>query len=218
MDRIGPDHARSSTRFTEPAVAANEFVRYAPLLPTVGRHNHTENREYAEGTEDMLPHQVVAVAIRLFALCLGISALRMLPSLLIVREGKPPGFAYAFFLFALTAVVSAFLWLFPSVVAGRLVSEHPGKGVPASADTWLAMGCALIGLWMLTYAVPALIRDVFVLRSAASDYSDTSNIKSWILYNLIEVAIALWLVFGAAGFRKLFWWARSAGVSKSLGE
>jgi hypothetical protein len=164
----------------------------------------------------MLPHQVVAVAIRLFALCLGIAAVRMLPSLLILEGGKPPGYAYGFFFFALTAVISAFLWFFPSVVAGRLVSEQPGKG--ASADTWLAMGCALIGLWMLTYAVPALIRDAFVLRSAASDYSDTSNIKSWVLYNLVEVAIALWLVFGATGFRQLFWWARSAGVSKNLGE
>jgi len=166
----------------------------------------------------MLPHQVVAVAIRLFALCLGLTALGMLPSLLFVEGGKPPGYAYALFFFALNAVVSAFLWFFPGVVAGRLVSQQPGKGAAASADTWLAMGCALIGLWMLTYAGPALIRDAFVLRSAASGDSDASTIQSWILYNLLEVAIALWLVFGATGFRQLFWWARSAGVSKNQGE
>jgi hypothetical protein len=28
------------------------------------------------------------------------------------------------------------------------------------------MGCALIGLWMLTYAVAALIRDALLLQSA----------------------------------------------------
>jgi hypothetical protein len=76
------------------------------------------------------------------------------------------------------------------------------------------MGCALIGLWMLTYAVPALIRDALLLQSTASDYVDPGNLKSWVIYNLVEVAIALWLVFGAAGFSRLFWWARSAGLAK----
>jgi hypothetical protein len=153
--------------------------------------------------EDMLPREVVTVAIRLFAICLGLSALHMLPSLFIEGEGKPPGYA---------------LWFFPRLAAGKLVSGSPENGATASADTWLAMGCALIGLWMLTYAVPALIRDAVVLQSTASEYSDTANLKSWVLYNLVEVAIALWLAFGATGFRQLFWWARGAGLSKTTDE
>ena len=166
----------------------------------------------------MLPHQVVAVAIRLFALSLGIAALRMLPSLLIAGQGKPPGYAYSFFFFAVTTIVSVLLWVFPRLVAGKLISDQPEKGPPATADTWLAMGCALIGLWMLTSAVPALIRDVFVLHSLEPEYSDPANVKSWLLYNLMEVAIALWLILGAAGFTRLFWWARSAGLGKTSGD
>jgi hypothetical protein len=166
----------------------------------------------------MLPREVVAVAIRLFAICLGISALRMLPSLIIEGEGKSSGHAYGFFFFTVTAAIALTLCLFPRLVARNLLSSSPEKGVTASADTWLAMGCALIGLWILTYAVPDLIRDAFVLQSVASEYSDTTIIKPWVLYNLVQVAIALWLIFGAPGFRQLFWWARGAGLGKPAGE
>ena len=64
----------------------------------------------------MLPYQVVAVAIRLFAICLGISTLRTLPVLLIADQGRPPGFVYSLFLTAVMAVVS--VWLCCSVRAG----------------------------------------------------------------------------------------------------
>ena len=165
----------------------------------------------------MLPYQVVAVAIRLFAICLGISTLRTLPVLLIADQGRPPGFVYSLFLTAVMAVVSVWLWFFPNAIAGKFVSGPSEPKSSAAPDTWLAMGCALIGLWMLTYAAPALIRDAFLMHSAASDYSDTGTVKSWILYNLVEVVIALWLLFGARGFRKLFWWARSAGVGNPSG-
>jgi hypothetical protein len=168
--------------------------------------------------EDMLPREVVAVAVRLFAICLGISVLRLLPSLLITDEGRPLGYAYGFFCIGVTAAIALALWFFPHLAAGKLISGQPEKDATASADTWLAMGSALIGLWMLTYAVPALIRDAFVLLSAGSEFADTANIKSWVLYNVVEVSIALWLVLGANGFRQLFWWARSAGLGKPSGE
>ncbi len=166
----------------------------------------------------MLPRQVLTVAIRLFALCFGISALRLLPNLLIVGEDASRGHTYGFFFVTLNVTISILLWLFPGLVAGKLISERHEQSIPASADTWLAIGCALIGLWMLTYAVPALIRDAYLLWSLTSEYSDASTTKSWVLYNLLEVAIALWLVFGATGFRRLFWWARGAGLARPTGE
>jgi hypothetical protein len=150
----------------------------------------------------------------LCALCLGLSALKMLPGLLIAGEHLSQGHTYGFFFFTLNAVVAISLWFFPGLAARRLISDPMEPGEPASADTWLAMGCALIGLWILTYALPALIRDTFVLQSAESVYSDASALKSWVLYNLLQVAIALWLIFGGAGFRQLFWWARGAGLGR----
>lgn len=76
------------------------------------------------------------------------------------------------------------------------------------------MGCALIGLWMLTSALPTLVWDAFVLYSTDSSYQGAENIKPSVAYYSVEVVIAFWLVFGAKGFRKLFWWAQNAGINK----
>ena len=59
---------------------------------------------------------------------------------------------------------------------------------------------------MLPYQVVAVAIRVFALGfgirracvdSRASDYSDREDINYWVLYNLVKIAIALGLVFGA---------------------
>ena len=162
-----------------------------------------------------MPNQVLAVAIRLFAIGLGMSTLRMLPSLLFQGDEFRSGRVYAAFLVALTIVVALALWFFPRLIAGKLLASTSEKDASVSADTWFAMGCALVGLWTLTYAVPGLVREVFVLQWALTHLSDTATIKARFAYSVLELAIALWLVFGTNAFRRLFWWARNAGISKS---
>jgi hypothetical protein len=163
----------------------------------------------------MSPHQIVAVALRLFAVWVAIDVLRTLPSFYFARESDAPGLVYSLSFFALTIVIVLALWFFPRTIAGKLLSPASAeREAPASPDTWLAMGCALIGLWMLTTAVPALVFDVFAYSSAGSNYDETDKLRHWILYQVVEVLIALWLVFGARGFRELFWWARDAGRNR----
>ena len=53
------------------------------------------------------------------------------------------------------------------------------------------MGCALIGLWMLGYAVPAAIHNVVEIHFANDNYDDTGGIKSWLVYNCMEIVIGL---------------------------
>jgi hypothetical protein len=166
----------------------------------------------------MLPHQVVAVAVRLFAISLALAALNALPIVTIGQlslGGHSPGFVYSLFLIVLTMALALLLWVFPYSVAGKLV---PKTAEPAAettaADTWLAIGCAVIGLWILSRALPGLLRDVYVLRTLDS-YADAHDIKSWALFNFIQLVIAAWLAFGSAGFRKLFWTTRNRGVRKS---
>jgi predicted permease len=163
----------------------------------------------------MSPYQAAAVAIRLFAICLGIYALRTIPALAIAAEDNSPGFAYTSFLLAISFLCAVALWFFPGIVARKLLPRSEREAPPASADTWLAMGCALIGLYMITYALPALIRDAYVINAAGS-YDQTGTAKSWAIYNAIEVAVALWLILGGKGFRRAFWWARNAGTRKDL--
>jgi hypothetical protein len=163
----------------------------------------------------MSPYQAAAVAIRLFSICLGIYALRTLPSVAIAAEDNSPGLAYTSFLFAISFLCAVTLWFFPGIVARKLVRTAKGDTPPGSADAWLAMGCALIGLYMITYALPALIRDAYVVYVSGS-YDQTGTAKSWAIYNALEVAIAVWLILGGKGFRRAFWWARNAGTRKTL--
>ena len=81
------------------------------------------------------------------------------------------------------------------------------------------MGCALIGLWLLTTSVPALLLNLYVLAGATDHYAEANSLrhdlKHSVLYNAAEVAIALWLILGARGFRELYWWAQNVGIRKS---
>jgi hypothetical protein len=78
------------------------------------------------------------------------------------------------------------------------------------------MGCALIGLWLLASAIPSIVRDALYLYSSYSQNDDLVEFKHWLAYRFVEVTIALWLIFGARGFVKIFWWVRNAGTKKAL--
>jgi hypothetical protein len=166
----------------------------------------------------MSPHQVIAVALRVFAVWLAVWVLSTLPGLSFAARGDAPAWRFALVFVALVGVLILALWFFPRTIAEKLLSPPLAEPTTSrSSDTWLAMGCALIGLSILTTALPRLVMQMFALYQAASDiaYSDTGGLKSWAIYYVVEVAIAVWLILGARGFRRLFWWARNAGLSKS---
>lgn len=164
----------------------------------------------------MSPHHVVVVALRLFAVWL---------------VAHVPGQVYEFFaedrklgdptlrLVALCVgvvelIVILGLWIFPSTIARRLLGNAAAEpATPSAADTWLRMGCALLGLWLVCTALPGLLLDVRALFVAQYG-DDTSSIWRTVFYYLSEIAIAIWLILGAAGFRQVVWWARNAGIGE----
>jgi hypothetical protein len=73
------------------------------------------------------------------------------------------------------------------------------------------MGCALIGLWVVSSTLPSLIQDALILLAWSGGSDDISSVKHQLVYNAVEVAVGIWLVLGGKGFRKIFWWARNAG-------
>jgi hypothetical protein len=120
--------------------------------------------------------------------------------------------ALAISIFAVLFVVA--LWFFPRTIARGLLSSSSADATPAaSADMWLAMGCALIGLWLLSSALPALIRNLVFLYLSRSGEVDTTNLRYGLFYYFVELLMAVWLILGANGFRRIFWWARNAGQS-----
>ena len=164
----------------------------------------------------MSPHQAVAVAVRIFSVWLAIYMLRTVSSFAFVRQSDVPGFGVAAGFMGLTALLVLILWFFPGSIARKLLSPENAKSeVTATPDLWLAMGCALLGLWMLTSALPSLVLDTYAVLYVDST-SDNSELKRSVVYYLVEIGIALWLLFGAKGFRKLFWWVRNAGYKKAL--
>ena len=168
----------------------------------------------------MTPHQTIAVGVRLFAIWLFISLVTGLvtfASQFRWQDYPNKGLTMALIGLVTAAVVLA-LWFFPHTVARRLLSTSStaSSGTSASipADTWLAMGCTVVGLWVLASSLPAAVRDVVILRSADA-ITETSEVHNWLIYDLGRVVLAVWLMFGAAGFRGIFWWARHAGIGGS---
>jgi hypothetical protein len=171
----------------------------------------------------MSPHQVIAVAVRLFAIWLAVHALRTASALLSGGAATFPrarldgeGLVLAAIISFLTLAVAALLWFFPLTVAKKLLSAPATPSAPAEAPgTWFATGCTLIGVWMLGSAVPVIVRDAFYFHSSYSEYGDTEGFKPWFAWRCVEVVIALWLIFGANGFAKSFAWLRTAGTRKA---
>jgi hypothetical protein len=157
------------------------------------------------------PHQIIAVAVRLLAIWLAVQGTGT--ALSIYQSGESH-FALIFALCA--AVLVTLLWMFPQSIARKVLSTSETQStVPATPDTWLTMGCALIGLWLMSSAVPSLIGELLALHLVGSQLNDTTGIYVWIVRFVLEIAVALWLILGAKGFRKIYRWAQNAGTTKA---
>ena len=106
------------------------------------------------------------------------------------------------------------LWFFPRTVARTLLpGESTSPPVNSHPGSWFAVGCALLGLWVLTSAVPALVRNAYILFYVQRNNMPLpENLGSGVLYYAVELGVGVWLLLGAAGVRKVLWWARSTRI------
>jgi len=162
----------------------------------------------------MSPHQTIAVAVRLFAIWLFLYFTRDTLSYYFDAEarGHPGALVFALSVLVLTGAVSTVLWFFPLTVARKLLAAPASDTAPpATPDEWLAAGCVLLGLWLLSLAVPILVRDSLIQYLYRETYGGEPA-TPFLLRYVAEIGIALWLVCGAKGVRAIFRWARTAGV------
>ena len=160
----------------------------------------------------MSPHQTLAVAVRLFAIWLAIYFARMAPAFYreTLRVEDSAGSVGAALISILVVALVLFLWFFPRTVAKGLLDVKSVPAEPASPDTWFAVGCALIGIWLIVPALASVIYRLSVLYLAQRDSAlDVSEWRFTWIYYFVEIAIGAWLLLGARGARKLFWWARN---------
>lgn len=163
--------------------------------------------------------QTTALGVRLFAIWLAIYWARWIPYLYAEAresEGMSASLTAGIVVASGVAFVSG-LWFFPRTVARTILpEENISPPAPSSPTSWFAVGCALLGLWVLTSAVPALVRNAYVLFYVQrNNMSVPEGWASGVIYYVVELGVAVWLLLGAAGLRKVLGWARGVHVEKS---
>ena len=169
-------------------------------------------RPGAHAAIQMSPTQIAAVGIRLFAIWLAIYCARWAPYLFgVAREANEVGIVVVTVLAALLSIFAVLgLWFFPRTVARTILPADTGPPRQSSPESWLAVGCTLIGLWVLTEAAPGLVRTLYVLLGTARAHEAwPPGWSSEVIYFSLEAGIAIWLVLGASGLQRMLRWARS---------
>jgi hypothetical protein len=156
----------------------------------------------------MSPIQATALGVRLFVVWAALYFGRGAPAyyLQFRRDGDTVAGLISLAVLAVVLVVLAFLWLFPRSVARTLLP--PGDHVRLDAlpeDRWLAIGCALLGLWVVADAVPGIVQQLYAAWYASRAHvGETAGFVSDILYYVAELLVALWLLFGSRGFARMW--------------
>ena len=163
--------------------------------------------------------QFVALGVRLFCIWLAVYLMTGMTGYWIAVSRRPHNESAGTILLAAIAIfalIIVLLWLFPLTVARKLLPRSAldqSVALPPHEQIERA-GFCLMGLWLLTRAVPGLVFDAVVthlyhfpgatMEMSPRDYAAIAE-------HLVELALAVWLLFGARGLRGLLAWARSAG-------
>ena len=167
----------------------------------------------------MTPIQTIAVAVRLFAIWLAIYWARWIPSLYVqaIDTGNTSESAKFIVVAALGFAFVLALWFFPRAIArGLLPGEIAAPPIAFPLASWFAVGCILLGLWVLTSAIPGLVQNGFLFFYARGN--DIALPRYWggtVVYHVVELGVGVWLLLGAAGVQKVVWWARNAHIDKA---
>jgi hypothetical protein len=157
------------------------------------------------------PYQFAAVGIRLFAIWLAIYVGRIAPSFYAEVEQYDSRVAVAGAAIVAVGTVATIviLWFFPRSIAKTLVPDSRSvANDPGSPDIWFAIGCGLIGIWLIANAIPGFVRTAYEWFYAQRTHMEIDNQGVAVIYYVAYFVVGLWLLLGAAGARKLFWWAR----------
>jgi len=112
------------------------------------------------------------------------------------------------------------LWFFPMTLATKLVPgsipDEPNADPPRLVE-WQTLGVICVGLWGVVDAIPSLVFWItFATLNLGDDFHGglTPHEKATIVSAAVQLAIGLWLVFGAKGFAALLFKIRNGGVAK----
>lgn len=155
----------------------------------------------------MTPQQIVGLGIRLFAiwlLLLGLPYVWYIPSAL-ARQPIDGGTTLSIAIGIFYIAIAVLLWLFPMVVAHRLIPRTNFDNVLRVAPIEAArVGCCLLGLWLFLTSAPALVSYLFrafLVAGSGSLYGSLAlDQKLDIGFYLIQVLISSALIFRSSVF------------------
>jgi hypothetical protein len=168
----------------------------------------------------MKPVQIVAIAVRLFAITLIFGALRY-----VARWGPYVGdeegrflWVFGISLTAFTLIIALLLWKFPNAVARRIVPRFADDG---SAHSWTVdelYGCGfvLLGVYFLFYSVSDGIFWAMHLVSLSRDklglvqHTDADTFS--IVITGLEISASIAVIIGARGLTNLVFRLRYGNV------
>lgn len=163
----------------------------------------------------MTTRQTIAVAARVFAIWLVLYGLETgYLAVIVLRTNTSTGvLAFGVLLAVIWVTAGLALWNFPQTIARNLLpreledERNPESGA-TQPDSWLAVGCALIGVWMMVSSLPALAQDI-------ADGWGSAQLSGSAVYFVVRIVIGAWLILGARGLRKIVRWTQYAGIRRS---
>lgn len=169
----------------------------------------------------MHKEQVVGIAVRLFAIFIGLYTLRHVITLIPHVSAPPPNNFSLMFIFLLATplmLAAILLWRFPLVVAAKIIPDVRTKNLvtPLNADSIGIVAFSVMGLWVLATAVPDIVYWItFIYRIKSIEIGNPTlppEKIAGLVSTIVELAIGFWLLFGSRGILGLIKLARYAGA------
>ena len=166
---------------------------------------------------------LVAIAVRLVALLIALKSIGMMVQLaLSLGEDQArllkPAIELGLELFLLAVAYG--LWRFPLTVARKLLpTTNPQDVTDTSAHELMVAGVTVIGIWFTAKVAMDLVFWFSFFANMSSVnllYSDLNpDQKASFIASFFELAIGLWLTFGARGLIGFIRIARHVGTTKA---
>ena len=159
----------------------------------------------------MSREDVIAVAVRVFAIFLLVSVVRTFPSAIaLIDQAEPkPSLALVALVSVLSLALCAYLWFFPLTVARKLLPamREPRSETAMNGSVALSVGLTLLGVWVLTSALPDAIYWVILFLHSRRIDAGPIEWQHEQIANMIattgQLALAVWLIFGSSGIKRL---------------
>jgi hypothetical protein len=151
---------------------------------------------------------VVAIASRIFAIYVVIMTVQSIGALLKMRhamEMDMTDLTPFLLMIALPLLLAAFLWFFPLTIARKLlpVLHEPRPALSAARQDVEETVVFVLGLWVLAIAAPDIVYWFILLfriqNTEAASVPLLPDQVAAIWATVAQIAIGVWLVFGARG-------------------